>query len=396
MKDTVCIIGSHPRTREQFDFDRTDCDVWLFNEAISQKKNTWAKRADAIFQMHDPVIWQNPNNRNDPGHYPWLKNQTEVKEIIMQDVYPDVPASTRFPLEEALKLVDIDPVKFFDGDKTERAKPHFLSSSVPQAMALAVLRGYTRVEIYGVAMETTTEYKWQREGVAFWYGFLFGRGVDVYFADPTYICPMYGYDGEVVIPYEAFEERIAELQPQYDEVKPKYDEAVRDVEAAVDNFADGDNEEGHIMTPVFALLAIGQKLGVIDGAIQENNKYKSKADAMKAQSGSFMFSRQEFEGSAAALQEAAEKSRTNFTALGGQLGLIHKTIVNAAKGSPKRETAIDGYKATLQNYLNMSNQMSLYRGAAGENHRYMARLAEGIRAAGGEKSEAAILEQVNA
>ena len=71
---TLAIIGSHTRTREAFDFNRTDADVWLFNEAYSNKENVWAKRADAVFQLHDPIIWKNPKNRNDPKHYDWLKS----------------------------------------------------------------------------------------------------------------------------------------------------------------------------------------------------------------------------------------------------------------------------------------------------------------------------------
>jgi len=123
MKDTLVIIGSHPRTRDQFDFARTDCEIWMFNEAISGQHNAWAKRADAIFQMHAPAIWRNPANRNDPGHAEWLKTQTAVT-VWMQDSYPDVPMCKKYPLDEILSMIGGDP-------------NHFLSSSVPQAMALA-------------------------------------------------------------------------------------------------------------------------------------------------------------------------------------------------------------------------------------------------------------------
>lgn len=383
MKETVCIIGSHPRTREQFDFTRTDCDIWLFNEAISNKGNTWAKRADAIFQMHIPTIWRNPKNRNDNGHHEWLKNQTEVPVIYMQEVYQDVPASVRYPIEQVLGLV-ANPLE------------HFLSSSVPQAIALAIVQGYKRIEVWGVAMETNTEYRWQREGVAFWMGFAKGRGIETHFADPTYQCPMYGYDGEVMLPYQVFVDRIKELDPQINTLALNYKEASEALTKAIDNFAAGDNEPTHLLPVVFTLLGVAEQLGRLDGARQENGKYVAKADAMNATSGEFVFSRQEFEGAAAGLHKAVEEVRAQFNALGGQLGLVHRSVVTAAKGSPKRDKAMEAYKSILASYLKAANQMNVYKGAAQENIMYMERLTQGIRAAGGEKSEEAILEAAHA
>jgi hypothetical protein len=332
--------------------------------------------------MHIPVIWQNPNNRNDPGHYEWLKTQTEVETIWMQDKYPDVPRSEKFPLEEVRALLHNDP-------------DHFLSSSVPMACGLAILKGYKRIEVYGVAMETNTEYRWQREGVAFWRGFALGRGIEFFFADETYRCPLYGYDGEVSLPAEAFAERLAELESPIAEKSAVYTDTAKELEAAVNEFAAGDNDEAKVIPRVFALVEIGQSLGLLDGARQENRKYAEKARVMSETSGEHAFSRQEFEGSAGGLQKAVDQVHTQFNALGGQLGLIHKTVITAAKGSPKRERMIEQYKAVLQQYLMANNQMSVFKGAMNENFRYMARLDKGIRAAGGEKSEAVILEAQN-
>lgn len=383
MKSTVAIVGSHPRTREAFDFSRTDCDVWLFNEAISNKGNTWAKRADAIFQMHIPVIWQNPNNRNDNGHYEWLKTQTEVPVIYMQEAYPDVPRAVKYPLADVRALLNDNP-------------DHFLSSSVPQAMGLAILQGYKRIEVYGVAMETNTEYRWQREGVAFWRGFAMGRGIDFYFADPTYRCPLYGYDGEVVIPYEDFNKRIEELTPAIQQLTEKYKRAAEVVNDAANAFEAGDNDPEKLVPKVSHLVSIGQELGKLDGAKQENEKYVKKANEMRGVSGEYAFSRQEFEGSAAQLQKNASELQIQFAAIGGQLGMVHNLVTKAAKGSPKRAKALENYQRLLQDYFRCNNIVAVYRGAAAENMRYMERLDHGIRAAGGEKSEEVILESLNA
>lgn len=384
MNKTLAIIGSHPRTRELFDFTRTDCDIWLFNEAISNKDNAWAKRADAIFQMHVPAIWKNPRNRNDPHHYEWLQTQTDCV-VWMQDAYPEVPRAKRYPLEAILDMIGNPP-------------DHFLTSSVPQAMALAAYLGqYTRVEIYGVAMETNTEYQFQREGVAFWLGFLKGRGVDTYFADPTFIAPMYGYEGEVAIKYEQFVERIGQLTPKMQDIRLAYKQAEAEASKALAAYElDGsaDHERNLFETNAKAIQILEQ-VGQIHGAIQENEKYKSKADTMRdASGGEFIFSRQEFESSAKALGDAVSRGMMDLNSIQTTLDIIHNNTKRAAKGSPKFQKIMEGYRLKLVEYLRRTEEVNVWKGAAMENYAFMQYLDRHIRAAGGSKSEEAILESM--
>lgn len=387
MKDTLVIVGSHPRTRGQFDFDRTDCDIWLFNEAVSNKDNTWAKRADAIFQMHVPAIWRNPQNRNDPGHYAWLQSQTEVPNIYMQDEYEEVPNSVRYPLAEILRMV-------------HDRKDHFLTSSVPQAMALAAyLKQWKRVEIYGVAMETQTEWQFQREGVAYWRGYLEGQGVDVYFADPTFEAPLYGYEGEVSIKYERFQERIEQLAPEIQKQTAEYMAASVAVDKNLTIFCENGGEKNAqvLMQSVGRLRDLAESLGVLDGARQENERYKGKADEMrKASEGEFIFSRQEFESAAKNLQDRAGRAVTEMTVAATQLSNIHNMVSGAAKGSPKRLKITENYRHMMRQMINAINQAAVYKGASQENFEYMSYLDKHIRAAGGAKSEQVMLEVMKA
>lgn len=383
MNKTLAIIGSHPRTREAFDFNRTDADVWLFNEAISNPVNTWAKRADAVFQMHVPTIWRNPTNRNDPHHYEWLKSQTTC-DVWMQEEYPEVPKSKRYPIES---------VRAMTGDGA-----HFLTSSVPQAMALAAYLGtYSRVEVYGVAMETNTEYQFQREGVAFWIGFLKGRGIDVYFADPTFEAPLYGYEGKVSIEYDVFEKRIAEVQPWIDELAPQYHAASLETVKALRLYAeDGSKElENALVSCVQRQFNLGTQLGHVEGAQQENKRYKAKADKMReADDGNHVFSRQEFESAAKSLGDEAQKQEVKRIMHGTRMGIIQDNIRRAAKGSPKRANFANEFLKEAKAYMEAVNQKAIFEGAANENFQYMAYLDKHIRAAGGEKSEAVLLESM--
>jgi hypothetical protein len=381
MTKTLAIIGSHPRTREAFDFSRSDVEVWLFNEAISNPANEWAKRADAVFQMHIPAIWKNPNNRNDPGHYAWLQ-KTDCA-VYMQEQYPEVPNAKAYPLEGILDML---------GDREN----HFLTSSVPQALGLAAYLGiYDRVEVYGVAMETNTEYGFQREGVAFWLGFLKGRGIDLYFADPTFHAPLYGYEGEVFIKYERFAERIEELNPNVAELSGQYHAAKSAFDLSLNRFAtEGSKAEHELMQAVVNLRTLADRLGTLDGAIQENKRYQAKADEMRKVADDFVFSRQEFESNAKTQSDKANQTLTEVTSLGTTLEHIHINIARAAKGSPKRNKYLQMYTQVSQDYFKLINLTGILKGVATENYNYMAYLDKHIKAAGGSKSEAVILEQV--
>jgi hypothetical protein len=381
MKPTVAIVGSHPRTRAEFDFSRTDCDIWLFNEAISNPVNRiWAKRADAIFQMHEPAIWRNPANRNDPHHYEWLKTQTETA-VYMQEQYDDIPASRRYPLEDIVARFGV----------------RYFTSSVAYALALACHLGYERMELYGVEMETNTEYQYQRDGVTLWLGVAHGLGMVVDAHISMLDQPLYGYEGEVVFPYSKFVDRIAELQPEIEQASAEYNGAAMDIKKAVEMFvndASSDNEQ-LVQNNIARLATLGSKLGSLDGAKQENERYKKKADQMReASGGEFLFSRQEFEASAKNLSDKASEMWNNVVATDTKLGIISKNIRQAAKGSPKRQKFGEIFLQEIKTYLQASNQTYVYRGAAGENFAIMSWMDKHIRAAGGSKSEAVLLESL--
>ena len=375
MKDTVVIMGSHPRTREEFDFKRQDCDLWVFNEAVS---NGTFPKADAVFQMHEEAIWRNPANRNDPKHSSWLKSQTQTP-VYMQDKYEDVPSSIKYPLEEISNLYNI---KYF-------------TSSVAYAIALACFKSYKRIEIYGADLETGTEYQYQRDGVTLWIGVAIGLGIEVDAHVSFFDQPLYGYDGRVTIEYSRFEDRISELVPMIEDAKNEYMAKHRDLQELIKDFGASSSAalEDNLYKAVMEIVAIGEKTGVLDGCRQENLRYKGKADTMKAETGDkFVFSRQEFESSAHALTKNMNAAALIFNGHGTELKHIHAGLSGAAKGSPKRRKLLNTYIRTMDAYLEASNQAATYKGAAEENYRYMSWLDKHIRAAGGSKSEAVLLE----
>jgi len=236
VNNTLVIIGSHPKTREDFDWARTDCDVWVFNEAVSS--NVFP-RADAVFQLHEEAIWRNPGNRNDKNHAKWLKEQEDIK-VYMQEHYNDVPMASEYPLEGVCGLLLENVCTYVNGARQEFK---YFSSSVDYSLALAGYLHkrygmYNKVEVYGVEMETNTEYQYQRTGFAYWLGYLSGIGLNVEIHASVFDFPLYGYQGEVTMPYEKFDERIAFLTPLIGQITGRYNAAVADFKKALDLFAE--------------------------------------------------------------------------------------------------------------------------------------------------------------
>jgi len=174
----------------EFDQTRDDCDVFVMNEMLSRGA---VARADYVMQLHKPVVWRSSQNRNDAKHYEWLKTNTEVT-VFMAEHFDDVPMSRRFPLEEMKE--------YFKGAEW------YFTTTISYAIAYAIYAGYKRIEIYGVEMETNTEYGHQRPCVAYWCGVAYGKGIEVDFHSPQfYVSPLYGYEGDITIPVEMFEQR---------------------------------------------------------------------------------------------------------------------------------------------------------------------------------------------
>lgn len=154
MVKPVAIIGSHPTFGKA---PKDDTEVWKFNTFAMTKPCSTA------FQMHKPsgYLCQSDEYLN------WLSNLT--MPVYMKERREEYPTSLTYPFEDAFALTNHvllgdEPLKFF-------------TSSVSEAIALAVLQDRPRIDIYGVEMALQTEYEQQRECYAFWVGYAAGRGI---------------------------------------------------------------------------------------------------------------------------------------------------------------------------------------------------------------------------
>ena len=380
MRDTLVIMGSHPRTRGLFDFSRTDCDVWLFNEAAKQE---WAKRADGVFQLHIPTIWRNPLNRNDPKHYEWL--QTTETPVFMQEKYPDVPASVELPKEAILGELH---------NARANGKPiREVSCSPAWALAYGIYLGYKRIEVYGVELERDTEYHYQQGNWKFWVGVAAGRGIEIDLHTTMFDSPLYGYEGEVYLTEDVFYGRLGELVKGIDGIRGEFSAKSVEMWTIFKDTLNRDTTK-ELREAVQTVIHLAGQMGEIEGAISECQRYLKKADEMKKVSSDFVFSRQEFEQGVAGANKEQSAAMEECAVINGQLQLAHDSVVRMAKGSPKRARNLDFYRNLLTLFVQANHKAGFMRGASVENYQFMKRLDAGIKAAGGAKSEQAILGNV--
>lgn len=136
---------------------------------------------DLLYDLHPPALWRNPKKKNwDPNYPKWLA--TNRIPIMMQERYPDAPASIRYPFETMV-------TEFPRG---------YMTNTLAYMIALALMEGVTHLAIFGCDYSAGSEYGPQRGSAEYWLGLAEGRGVQV-LIPPT--CDllnkphlMYGYE----------------------------------------------------------------------------------------------------------------------------------------------------------------------------------------------------------
>lgn len=117
---------------------------------------------DLLWDLHPPELWRDPKKKSwDPGYPKWLA--ANHVPIMMQSVYPDVPASMRYPFETIV-------TEFPRG---------YMANHVAFMIALALVEGVTHVALFGCDYSTSSEYGAQRGCAEYWLGIAEGRGVQV-------------------------------------------------------------------------------------------------------------------------------------------------------------------------------------------------------------------------
>lgn len=210
---TVAIVGSHPATRDFAPWADTKIPIWVFNAGAIME---WCKRADVVFELHPAGEYTNPMAERSEYWNDFLQEQ-EVATIYMQAVDPRIPMSRKYPLDGVINKY---LKKFLRAGQVNK----YFTSSPCYAIALALYLGYDRIDLYGVEMETNSEYIYQRDGIGLWIGIALGLGVEVNIPERTsmFAAPLYGYDDDHKhITREDFEENAKAIERAFDEAGNK-------------------------------------------------------------------------------------------------------------------------------------------------------------------------------
>jgi hypothetical protein len=130
---------------------------------------------DRFYDLHPPHVFQDQRKNGRLNYYEWLK-ACRVP-VYMQDRYPEIHASVRYPRERIL-------AEFL---------PYFTSTGA-WMVALALTEGATTIGCFGMHYCFGSEYAEQRAGFEFWLGVASGRGVKIVTPEG---CPLLREPGEL-------------------------------------------------------------------------------------------------------------------------------------------------------------------------------------------------------
>lgn len=178
MRTTVQIIGKGPNAAAA----PRGVERWCCNDLQRRIPEGWSFDAwDRWFDRHTKGHIQ----RHRMPSWDWYTRNDGRRPIYGLQAYSEIPGSVAYPTAQV-------QAAFPWGGQAEE----FFTSSVDWMLALAIVEGAPRIELYGVDLyEARHERGEQRCGAHYWIGIARGRGIDVHIPDESSLCKierMYG------------------------------------------------------------------------------------------------------------------------------------------------------------------------------------------------------------
>jgi len=199
---SVALYGFATVSREGIHQTQAD-EIWSMTWAY----NYDVPRIDRLLEIHP--IWmqaqsKKPEYEKPRKHWEWLKQNTTIP-VYMMLKHPEVPMSVKYPLADVFRLVP------------EERRHKVFTSSFDFLMALAILEGFERIEPYGFEMGSDTEYRYQREGAAYWISQCDARGIELVLPENTALLrnKIYMYEGGSMI----YRQDLERLKVTYEKMK---------------------------------------------------------------------------------------------------------------------------------------------------------------------------------
>lgn len=151
----VAIVGLASSTHDQAPWSNPEWEKW----GLPWDDKYWPLMA-RHFEMHDQRLLDGPHSQRKPGY---AERLAECERLYTQDNYPF----------EAV------------ADSIGQA---YWNSSIAYAMALAIHEGAREIAIFGVDMDGTDEYAYQRPNMEYLIGIARGLGINVYIPPESALC----------------------------------------------------------------------------------------------------------------------------------------------------------------------------------------------------------------
>jgi len=198
----IALCGSHSSSAEDAPWTDPSWEFW--GHASSR---AWYRREmDRYFDLHVRACWTRGGKKG--ARYPkWLAQNTVP--IYMQDRYPDVPASVKYPKGQIL-------LEFAD------ARGYF-TNHVAWMIALALTEGVSAIGLFGVNYSVESEYQRQRGSAEYWLGRASGMGVRVVLPEQCTLL----HDPALLYGYESHDATTGILVPEYKRKEWKPSETIR-------------------------------------------------------------------------------------------------------------------------------------------------------------------------
>jgi hypothetical protein len=186
-KTKVAIVG-FTGTREQAPYNDPEFEIWTVNNLYR-----FVPRQDRIFELHTrEQIAADLTHGVDGKTY--VEEMAEMKiPIYMQERYPDIPTSVKYPLGKMIEEFGIER------SNVNHKPDAYFTNSISFMIALAIYEGFKEIHVYGVDMAIGVEYIEQRPSCEYYLGIARGRGIKLFLPIESDLLKtrfIYGYDDQ--------------------------------------------------------------------------------------------------------------------------------------------------------------------------------------------------------
>src|SRR5574340_1559082 len=156
---SVAIVGFYDPTLPAAK-NTTAAEIWFLNHGYMILQDE-LPRCDRMFEIHKQEWFRRKELAVHEKYWEWL-TQPHPFPIYLQENIPEVISGIVYPFKEICE--DLFPHLLREDPSGKLIRDTFMTSSASFMMAMAIHEKFERIWIYGIGMQTGTEYGYQLPG----------------------------------------------------------------------------------------------------------------------------------------------------------------------------------------------------------------------------------------